>query len=280
VNRRVGHATTRGGHQSNHRPLRTRSSFWWTLFAISTVALFAIAATVITFIAPSRSPFALLFPAGSTQTPSSTPTPTKSQLPGGFEPGKYSIDDPMSVWLVVDKLRPLNPKSWVPTDLVKMDLPRAFAAEMRQPAALKVEQMFADFKAENPGRGLKVQSAYRSYATQKAVWDGNYTLTALPGYSEHQTGMAIDIGATSGKCAVQTCFADQPEGKWLAENAWKYGFVLRYPPGKEGITGYQYEPWHFRFVDDSLATYMHVTGIQTLEEVFNLPAAPKYANQK
>ncbi len=280
MNRRAGHANARGGHRTGTRPLRSRPAFWWGLFGVGTLVILAFAAAAITVIAPSRSPLTALFAASATPTPTPTPTPTKTELPGGYEPGKFSLDDPTSVWVVVNKLRPLTPKTWVPTDLADVPVPRAFAAMFRKPAGDMLEQMFADYKAQNPGRGLKVQSSYRSYDVQKSVWDGNYTLTALPGHSEHQTGLAADIGAMSGKCAVQVCFADQPEGKWLAENAYKYGFVLRYPLGKESITGYQYEPWHFRFVDVSLATYMHATGIETLEEVFNLPPAPKYANQQ
>jgi D-alanyl-D-alanine carboxypeptidase len=65
---------------------------------------------------------------------------------------------------------------------------------------------------------------------------------------------------------------------WLAENAYKYGFVLRYPYGKTKITGYSYEPWHFRFIGVELATAMHEQTITTLEEFFGLPAAPNYLN--
>jgi D-alanyl-D-alanine carboxypeptidase len=65
---------------------------------------------------------------------------------------------------------------------------------------------------------------------------------------------------------------------WLAANAYRFGFILRYPQGLENITGYEYEPWHFRYVGVALATEMHKEGVQTLEQFFGLPAAPNYAN--
>lgn len=205
-------------------------------------------------------------------------TPAPERTPS-LDRTALSIDDPMSLWLVVDKLRPLNPISWVPPDLVSIDVPKNYVAFMRAPAAAQLKRMFDDYAAENPGRSMMVLSSYRSYETQQSVWDGNYTLTALPGHSEHQTGMAVDIGTTTKKCPIQICFADEPEGQWLAANAYKYGFILRYPNGQEGITGYQFEPWHYRYVGPVLSSYMHASQTPTLEQAFNLPAAPKYADQ-
>jgi hypothetical protein len=101
--------------------------------------------------------------------------------------------------------------------------------------------------------------------------------SARPGYSEHQTGLAIDISALPENCTLdETCFADTA-GQWLATNAFKWGVVLRYPSDKTPVTGYEFEPWHYRYVGVALATEMHNTGITTLEEFFGLPAAPTYA---
>ncbi|MCY7411454.1 MAG: D-alanyl-D-alanine carboxypeptidase family protein, partial [Salinibacterium sp.] len=72
------------------------------------------------------------------------------------------------------------------------------------------------------------------------------------------------------------CFADTPQGQWLAANGWMYGFIVRYPNGYTQITGYEYEPWHMRFVGVELATELHSTGVLTLEEFFGLPPAPTY----
>lgn len=232
------------------------------------------AIAVIAFVSPGGlfpHPVATAAPQDNTPVPIVTPTPVAVDLKA------LSIDDPTSYWVVVDKLRPLQPMSYVPKDLVTVQVARSGGQQMRSVPAMMLKSMF-DAYASETGRGMKALSGYRSYATQKAVWDGNYTLTALPGHSEHQTGLAMDIGATSNKCAIQDCFANEPEGKWLAANAYKYGFILRYPQGKENITGYQFEPWHYRFVGTVLSSKMHELGVQTLEEMFSLPAAPHYAD--
>jgi D-alanyl-D-alanine carboxypeptidase len=102
-------------------------------------------------------------------------------------------------------------------------------------------------------------------------------LAARPGYSEHQTGLAVDFAAR-GVSTLQVSFAKTKAGIWLAANAYRYGFVLRYPSGKTAITGYSFEPWHFRYVGVEVATAMHDQNIQTLEEFYALPAAPSYLN--
>lgn len=84
---------------------------------------------------------------------------------------------------------------------------------------------------------------------------------ALPGTSEHQLGIAVDINADKSKCSNEEVYA------WLAENAYKYGFVLRYPPGKQKITGTSYEPWHYRYVGEEAAKEIYERGI-CLEEYF------------
>ena len=78
-------------------------------------------------------------------------------------------------------------------------------------------------------------------------------------------------------CSLEVCFADTPEGQWVAANAWRFGFLLRYPEGLTPITGFDYEPWHFRYVGPELAAELHETGTRTLEEFFGLPPAPDYA---
>ena len=85
-----------------------------------------------------------------------------------------------------------------------------------------------------------------------------------------------DISAVPLKCPLEACFADTPQGKWLAKNAYKWGFILRYPKGMDDITGYTFEPWHYRFVGKALAKEMRDTEVKTLEEFFGLPPAPDY----
>jgi len=198
---------------------------------------------------------------------------------------KYSIDEPSSYWVVVNKLRPLDPQDFAADDLVPVPIPYVYAPTLRQPAAKAIVKIFEDFEDET-GLTMKAQSAYRSYGAQVGVYNnwvaqlgqkGADLTSARPGHSEHQTGLAIDISASDGKCTLDQCFADTPQGKWLAKNAWKYGMILRYPEGMTDITGYEFEPWHYRFVGKGLAKEMHDTKITTLEEFFDLGAAPDYA---
>ena len=88
---------------------------------------------------------------------------------------------------------------------------------------------------------------------------------AKPGTSEHQTGLALDVSSPEVDYELEEIFAETPEGKWLAVYAPMFGFILRYPKGKENITGYAYEPWHIRYVGKSLSLYLSLTGM-TLEE--------------
>jgi D-alanyl-D-alanine carboxypeptidase len=225
-------------------------------------------------------------------TPSATPEPTTSATPLPdpplkltFDRSQFSIDDPASLWVVVNKLRPLDPKNYAAPDLVSTPVKFANSPVLRKEASDQVVAMFAAYQAET-GNEMQIQSAYRSYDVQVSVYNGwvaklgqaGADLTsARPGHSEHQTGLAVDISAVPATCALDQCFADTDQGKWLAKNAYKWGFVLRYPNKMTSITGYEFEPWHYRYVGVELATEMHTTGIKTLEQFFDLPAAPGYA---
>jgi len=196
----------------------------------------------------------------------------------------HSIDDASSIWVVANKLRPLQPLKYVPSDLVTVPIRHVNNQPLRKVASDAVVAMLKAAKAEGAGE-MQEQSGYRSYSTQVRVYNGWVAQngqawadrqSARPGTSEHQTGLAIDLSAYPAKCSLQACFGNTPQGKWLAANAYRFGFILRYPQGKTSITGYDYEPWHFRYVGVELATEMHDTGYQTLEEFFGLPAAPDY----
>lgn len=216
-------------------------------------------------------PSAVPVPEQST-TPSATPAPS---APPAFDKTARSIDDPNSIWVVVDKLRPLQPQDYTPPDLVDVPVAHTWEPLMRQEASDAIVRMFAAARDE-AGLYLASNSAYRSYQTQVDIYDGNDSLTARPGYSEHQTGLVMDIGAESGRCSLDACFGETPEGQWLAANAWRFGFLLRYPADKTPVTGYEFEPWHYRYIGTDLAAEMHDTGVTTLEEYFGLPAAPNY----
>lgn len=235
--------------------------------------------------APEPTPSADVAEPSPTPTPTPTLTPTPTPTPAAFDRTAESIDDPASYWVVSNKLRPLKPKEFVPKDLRAVNVPHVYAPMLRDDAATAVEKLFRDF-AKETGLTMKSQSAYRSYSTQVSTYNGWVSrlgkeaadlTSARPGHSEHQTGLAIDISASDGTCSLDQCFADTEQGKWLAKNAWRYGFHLRYPEGKTAVTGFEFEPWHYRFVGKALARELHDTRVATLEEFFGLKAAPDYA---
>jgi D-alanyl-D-alanine carboxypeptidase len=196
--------------------------------------------------------------------------PQNVQSEPQFDKSKYSLSDPGSLWVIVNKKRPLNPLTYSPADLTAIG-----NQKMRQEAVVALNQLIAVAKTE----GLNIQplSGFRSYSRQEQVYQNEVntngravadTQSAKPGYSEHQTGWAMDLG--NGGCGIEDCFGDTSEGKWVAANAYKYGYIIRYPEGKESVTGYRYEPWHIRYIGVELATEMHNKNIQTLEEFFGL----------
>jgi D-alanyl-D-alanine carboxypeptidase len=218
---------------------------------------------------------------------SSTNSSSTSKNPTTFDKTEHSLTDPKSVWVVVNKKRPLQPQDYIPADLVTPSLPLRVpgneSMQMRKVTADNLSDLFAAAKtADNP---LMVSSGYRSYSYQVSLY-GKYvtdqgkavadTQSARPGYSEHQTGLAVDVEPIDQKCDVDQCFADLPAGKWLAANAYKYGFIIRYPKDKTAVTGYEYEPWHIRYVGVDLATEMHNQNVETMEEFFGTGAAPDY----
>ncbi|WKB35981.1 M15 family metallopeptidase [Terrilactibacillus sp. S3-3] len=190
--------------------------------------------------------------------------------------GVYTVAQPDSLTVLVNKHFAL-PAHYEPKDLVYPHAPFVFKEklqkrEMRKPAAAALEKMFAGAKKD--GISLAGVSAYRSYATQAAVFnayvkkDGRQkalTYSALPGTSEHETGLAIDVSGTSGKYAATPAFGKTKEAAWLAKHAQDYGFIIRYPKGKENITGYEYESWHLRYIGIKAAKKITKKGL-TLEE--------------
>jgi zinc D-Ala-D-Ala carboxypeptidase len=202
----------------------------------------------------------------------------------GFDRGLHSLDEADSLWVVVNKLRPLNPIDYVPSDLVAPNVPAAFDPLLRKKASDALEKMYAE--SVDAGVAFLIQSSYRSYQTQLRVKANSVSRlgqtlsdqrSARAGHSEHQTGLAVDLTTPSGRCTLDACFAQTPEGQWLADNAWRFGFILRYLEGKSDSHGYVFEPWHFRYVGPELAEEIHLQGNPTLEEFFDLDPAPDYA---
>lgn len=142
------------------------------------------------------------------------------------------------------------------------------------PAAQAATRLFSAGKEQ--GIFLYGISGYRSYERQKELYENRLKEThssyvnsylAPPGASEHQTGLALDVSCPAADLQLEDCFSRTKEGQWLAANAPLFGFILRYPKGKELITGYAWEPWHIRYVTKSLSLYLSLTGL-TLEEYY------------
>ena len=177
------------------------------------------------------------------------------------------VPDPL-ITRVINKKNPNSPIDYAPTDLTAV----GNAQYLRAAAAKKFNEMIN--AASAGGAPLTPGSGYRSYAVQKTVYDSYVakdgqaladTYSARPGYSEHQTGLTMDF------IPIEDSFAGTKQDKWLQANAHKYGFVLRYPADKTSITGYMYEPWHYRFIGVDPATEMKEKGITTLEEYYGVP---------
>ncbi len=210
--------------------------------------------------------------------PTSKPSSGAGQA-GGSENGMAVIAQPESIAALVNKQNKL-PEDYNPNDLVYPDVRFIFTEKvdkrkLRKEAAEALEQLFAG--AEQDDIYLAGVSAYRSHSTQKALFERYVkrdglekarTYSAYPGTSEHETGLAIDVAGSDGKCAAADCFGGTKEAKWLAGHAFEYGFIIRYPKGKEDITGYQYEPWHLRYVGADIAKDIQESG-DTLEEYFD-----------
>ncbi|KPB06197.1 M15 family metallopeptidase [Bacillus sp. CHD6a] len=187
------------------------------------------------------------------------------------------VANPSAMNVMVNKFWSL-PEGYRPPDLMKPNVPFSFGDEnsdrskLRAEAAESLEVMFNVAKGE--GIELYARSGFRSYETQAAIFKNEVATfgyeqavlyVALPGTSEHQTGLAMDITAKSVGLELVEALEGTTEGKWLAENAHHYGFILRYPKGKTNITGYAFEPWHFRYVGVDIAGEIYAKGI-TLEE--------------
>lgn len=177
------------------------------------------------------------------------------------------IFDKNSLTVCVNQRRTLEP-NYEPKDLVLPNV-RAMNSKsslyMREEAARALENLFN--AAEEEGLYLYATSGYRSYNTQKSIYNPYSGYSAPPGASEHQLGLAMDVTLAEYGSRLYVKFGQTKEGIWVKENAHKYGFIVRYLEGKEDITGYKYEPWHIRYLGVDLATELYEKGI-TLEEYY------------
>ncbi len=198
-----------------------------------------------------------------------------------------ALDDPAHVWVVVNKARPLNPLTFAPSSLSDLPLQTTTRSDRaRADVAAAVSDMVAAAAAEGAGT-IGANNGYRSYELQVTTHESHVrangqaradAASARAGHSEHQTGLALDLVACDPSCGEIDAFGATPQGAWVAENAWEYGFIVRYEQVGSGITGYKPEPWHLRYLGRELAAAYHAGGFHTLEEFFGLPAAPDYAH--
>jgi D-alanyl-D-alanine carboxypeptidase len=203
-----------------------------------------------------------------------------------FYENVHRIADPDNLSVLVSKYNQLN-EEYIPGDLEMIDTKyNTSSLQLRHEARIALEEMCRD--AEKEGIHLEAVSTFRSFHYQMKTYLSYITSTipieeyqaerdkvsARPGFSEHQTGLAVDLNE------LEESFEDTLEGRWLAENSYQYGFILRYPKEKEYITGYVYEPWHFRYLGKDLAQAVFYSKLtydefytryidQTVQELYN-----------
>lgn len=231
---------------------------------------------------------AALFGCGSNQTsptgaasPSATATaPIRSAgVTSAPAPGvRFNAD----LHVIVDKQRAL-PDGYTPPGL--QAIPAAWHAEgeagqqLRGDVIEAMRPMIAAAAAD--GVSLRVESAYRSYNEQARTFAYWVSVmgeaqarreSAVPGHSEHQLGATADFSDPSNGWELVESFAVSPSGRWLAANAYRFGFAMSYPPGGEPITGYIYEPWHFRYIGVAAAQEWKASGKTLIEYLEALKA--------
>lgn len=191
---------------------------------------------------------------------SKLPKPTQGQ----HNNNKKIVENPYEILSLVNKKNAL-PSDYIPEDLVIPNVRFSFAEDLpkkqlRKVAAEALEELFE--ASDEAGLELFAVSGYRSYDRQDAIFASNASkhgeeaanqFSARPGESEHQTGLTMDVSSPGVDFGLTIEFGETPEGKWLKEHASDYGFIIRYPKGKEHITKYQYEPWHIRYVGKKAA---------------------------
>lgn len=243
--------------------------------ATSVTVVAVVAALLLVVSTPTAVPDDTTDPAG--ETPSSETAEAAVEMaapeeeePDPFDLTRHSIRDAGSPWVVVNKRRALRPTTYVP----ELDIVEGYLVQPR--VVRPLARLLA--AGRRAGLDLRIMSAYRSAGRQAYLYANAVAAqgeararqtTAPAGHSEHQTGLAVDLGrATTGECNIAACFGGTREGQWLRRHAHRFGFVVRYPAGSERITGYAHESWHFRYVGRPLARHLRRAGIATLEEAF------------
>ena len=194
---------------------------------------------------------------------------TKDVKEDNFYKNIKIVENPNNYLTLINKNYQLK-SNFVPNDLESISLKYSNSDKyLRHEAKINFEKLSED--ASLLGYRIIAVSAYRDYNYQNELFNYyveekglEYALecSAKPGHSEHQSGLAVDV---EGSNKDYDNFIDTKEYIWMKDNAHKYGFILRYPKGKEHITGFKYEPWHYRYVGVNVATYLYQNNL-TLEE--------------
>ena len=213
-------------------------------------------------------------PASTSAAPVATSSPTAEPTPA------VALDADLHV--LVDKERAL-PEGFVPDSLEVMPFewhaPERGGLELRA-NVIEATRPMVDAAAED-GVGLRIRSAYRSYSEQQ--WTFAYWVevmgeaqarreSAEPGHSEHQLGTTMDFASPENGWELIESFAETTEGRWLEANAYRFGFAMSYPRDGEPITGYIFEPWHFRYIGVEAAEAWHASGLTLIEFLEELHA--------
>ncbi|WP_374313700.1 M15 family metallopeptidase [Microbacterium sp.] len=195
------------------------------------------------------------------------------------------LADPTRLWVVINKTRQYDPVDYWPADLMFPDGVRSLeGGSLRADASAALTAMVTAARDAGVGE-IALMSGFRSFPSQMATYgrhvdsrgtEGADLVSARPGYSEHQSGLAGDVVPCAGPCGTLDDLAASAQGEWVAAHSWEYGWIARYAEGSTDVTGYLPEPWHLRYIGPELARAYHDGGWKTLEEFFGLPPAPTY----
>ena len=179
----------------------------------------------------------------------------------------YTIEDPSNL-LILIKNGFSVPSDYTPSDLRDVNIPyESETGQLRDEAATALENMYNDGLKE--GYSIAIKSSYRSYDTQQAIYneyfamyDADYaaSLVSIPGSSEHQCGLSVDLTSQSVMDGSYATFGETPDYNWVEQNAYQYGFILRFPENEGSKTGATNEPWHFRYVGKEAAKEIYEKG--------------------
>ena len=209
----------------------------------------------------------------TTPTPSPTPSPTSTPEPT-VEP---TVDTTTlsSIQKITNKDHPID-SGYVPANLTIVNVNSNGTQYLRSESASELVKMFA--AAHKDGIDLYLVSGYRSYAQQLALYntyvntDGKAladSYDAIPGACEHQLGLAVDLSDDNRDHDIDNSFESTAAYQWLLKHSYEYGYILRFPPGKESITGIAYNPWSFRYIGIEEAKKVYDSGL-TLEEYYKV----------